>query len=414
MLLRPLPSTRPRGARRPSIRQDSTALKWTKRIGGLIALMAAVSMLNPVLVYHTKRYNPVDFNGYYEYSGVIGIHTRFSDGTLSFGQISRISDDLNLHFVITTDVNTTKPMEQSLDSRFGMTLMIPAVEISANNGRDKFLVIGDSTPILPGRGVTLDSALAYAEQKGSLVILDSASNPEKYLHAGSGGRPLFDGMELYNFGRSWRRMFTVTQINKVFGAYMIHPFNRYSLNYVIHYPERRMKEFERLSETDRIVGIGATGSGFGSFPSYQDAMNLIRTIIVSRTPYTAHYAHDRALTLSALKRGHSYVAFPGFESARGFFFTASSGDSAVMMGDSLALDGSANIGITLPDSSGVQTRVFRNGDLLHTYDDRGTIDLTVHSPGRYRVEVFQKRTTIPFLARSYPWILSNPIFIYQK
>ncbi len=394
--------------------------KIFKTLGFILAVIAVSSVANPFLAHHTKRYDPVDFGKIYEYSGVIGIHTTFSDGTRSYAEVERICDAHNLHFAITTDVNTLKPLKSGFDKRFGMTLMIPAVQMSGDRGRERYLVIGDSIPQLPGKGIGLDSVLADARRKGSLVILDRSGSRE----AAEGHEKFVTGMELYNFNENWKDMFSLTGINKLIGSYLGYTVNEYSLNYLIEYPEKRMDEFDRLNMKRRVVGLGVAGAGSYDilgwrkdyyFPSYQGVMGMVHTVIVTRTAYNATYEHDRGVTLDALRSGHAYVSFPGLEPARGFFFTASSGDSVVMMGDSLRLTGKATLSIQLPDSSGVETQVLRNGKVIGSYHNVGSVGIAVSTPGEYRVQVFQRRMMLPFfMSRAYPWILSNPIYIYSR
>lgn len=388
--------------------------------GFILAVIVFSSVANPFLADQIKRYNPVDFGNVYEYSGVIGIHTTYSDGTRSYREAEKMCDSQNLHFAITTDVNTAEPMKMPLDRRFGMTLMIPAVIISGDQGHERYLVIGDSIPELPGKGVSVDSALIDAMRKGSLVILAHSRANESPAEKGR----LITGMELYNFNESWKDAFSLLGINKLVGSYLGYTVNEHSLNYLLAYPEEKMNEFDRLNMKRRVVGIGVAGAGSYDilgwrrdyyFPSYQSVMGMVHTVIVTRTPYNATYKHDREITLDALRKGHAYVSFPGLEPARGFFFTASSGHSTVMMGDSLRLDGKATLGVSVPDSDGVETQVLRNGKIIGRYHDVEGVNLTVSTPGEYRVQVFQKRTMLPFfLRRSYPWILSNPIYIYSR
>jgi hypothetical protein len=55
----------------------------------------------------------------------------------------------------------------------------------------------------------------------------------------------------------------------------------------------------------------------------------------------------------------------------------------------------------------------RNGTVMKEYRNEGMVDCTVSMPGVYRVQVFQDRTMLPFFhTRHFPWILSNPIYIY--
>ncbi len=394
-----------------------------KFIGFIAAVIAVSSVVNPFLAYRMSRYDPVDFGKYYEYSGVIGVHTSYSDGTRSYDEVEKMCDSEDLHFAITTDVNTVKPLERSLSRRFGMTLMIPAVEISADKGGDRFLVIGDSIPILPGDNVSVDSALSYAHRKGSLIVLDRSRNLRRANENFGRLAGLVNGMELYNFNEDWKNLFSLTQINKVIGGYLTYPVNGHSLTYLIRYPEKRIDEYNRLNESHRMVGIGAAGAGSNDilgwrrdyyFASYESVLRTVHTVIVTTELYSGKYWHDRQITLDAIRKGHVYISFPALEPARGFFFTASSGNSRAMMGDSLKLDSIARLRISLPDSNDVMTRVLRNGTIIKSYDDAGSVSFSVSTPGQYMVEVFQKRLTLPlFLSRAYPWILSNPIYIYK-
>lgn len=395
-----------------------------KAIGFLLGVVAFSSVVNPFLAYRINRYDPVDFGDYYEYSGVIGIHTTYSDGTRSYDEVEKMCDRENLHFAITTDVNTVKPMQGSLGRRFGMTLMIPAVEIYADKGEDRYLVIGDSIPVLPGKGVSIDSALSCARRKGSLIILDRSREGSPEVGSDTAHKTFVDGIELYNFNENWKSLFSITQINKFIGGYLTYPVNGHSLTYLVRFPEKRMDEFDRLNRERRTIGIGVAGVGSNDllrwtkdyyFASYESVLRTVHTIIVTKTLYSGKYWHDREATLEAVRKGHLYVSFPTLEPARGFFFTASSGSSSAIMGDSLQLDGEARLSIILPDSNEVETRVLRDGRVVKTYENTGTASFSVSSPGQYRVEVFQKRIMLPvFMSRAYPWILSNPIYIYRR
>lgn len=395
-----------------------------KTIGFLVAAIAVVSVVNPFLAYRVKRYDPVDFGKYYEYSGVIGVHAPSHGGNESYEEIGRICDSLNLHFAVFVDTNSVALMKGTLEQRYGMTLMIPGVEIAERRTDERFLVIGDSIPILPGREITLDSALSDAVEKGGLVILGRTSQSTERDLIHDRRKKIFTGLELCNFNENWKSLFTIMQINKLFGAYLDYSIDPRTLNYIVRYPGDNIHEFDVLNRERKIFGVGAIGAHSvitlgkkrqGEFPTFESVFGLVHTVIVTTTPYNALYHHDREVTLDALRNGHAYVAFSGLEPARGFFFTAASANNRAIMGDSLKLDGTATIHITLPDSNDVEARLIRNGKVIGTYKDTGTATLTVNTTGQYRVEVFQKRLMLPFfMKRSYPWILSNPIYIYDN
>ncbi len=251
--------------------------KTLRGIGAILAAIAIISVLNSIFAYHVSRYDGVHFGKYYEYSGVIGVHTSYSDGSGTYEEVGKICDSLGLHFAIITDNNTVQPLRDRMDKRSGMTLIIPAVEISANDGAGSFLVIGDSIPLLPGNGISADSVLRDAARKGSFVVLSHES--ETRTHAGMGEREKtgYAGMEIYNFDRSWKNLLGVFGVNKLFGTWIAGALDSRSFNYVIQYPEKEMNDFDRINRTRKVVGIGALGANsnirivrgtYWRYPSY--------------------------------------------------------------------------------------------------------------------------------------------------
>ena len=84
------------------------------------------------------------------------------------------------------------------------------------------------------------------------------------------------------------------------------------------------------------------------------------------------------------------------------------------MGDSLKMAGSVSLHVDMPDSQDVETQIIREGKVIGTYHNIGSINIAVGETGEYRVQAFQYRTMLPlFTKRSFPWILSNPIYVYR-
>ncbi|MFZ1080572.1 MAG: hypothetical protein WAO19_01450 [Candidatus Kryptoniota bacterium] len=394
-----------------------------KMIGAVIAAIIILSITNDLLTYRIDREAGVDFGKYHEYSGVVHVHTQYSDGSDSYQQIGRMCDSLGIHFAIITDYNTVQPMIDNLAGRFGMSLIVPAVEISTNGKHGHFLVIGDSIPLVPQGGVTSDSVFHDALAKESMVIPTHMFHPRGTLDWDNWNTENFTGIELYNFDESWRNSLTFFGINKVIGAYVAYGFQEEALNYLLEYPGEEMKKFDELNMSRKVVGIGSLDARsnvkFGKnfywhFPSYQSLFDLVQTVIVTKEQFNGLYHHDRELLLNAVRKGNMFVSFCGLEQARGFLFTATSDTDEVVMGDSLKVEKSAHLHIVMPDSSGVETQIVWNGKIIASYDNASSIDFPVMHPGEYRVQAFQKRVMLPlFMKRSFPWILSNPIYIYR-
>lgn len=406
---------------RSNIRSENTVAKGVLKI--LVALIVAiyvVSVINALLSYRIERWTGIYAGKYFEYSGVINIQTQYSTGTATYFQIEKMCDSHSLDFAIFTDVNSIRPMDKGYSHRYGMTLVVPAIEIVSKDKHERFLVIGDSIPILPGNGVSIDSAVNYAVSKRDLVFLAQPITQSVFSNVVT---DKITGMELYNFDQAWRRSLTFFQINKFLGAYSVYGFNTKALNYLLAYPNRSMKYFDQLNQRQKAVGIGSIGANNNTsigkrsgwhFPNYESLLPLVHTVIVTKVPFNAVYQHDRRILIEALKNGNDYVAFSGLEHGRGFLFTARSDTNEVVMGDSLRLWGDAVLNVIVPDTDNVETQVVRDGKVIATYNDKSDINLPIRDPGQYRVQVFQKRTLLPFFnKRKFPWILSNPIYIFK-
>ncbi len=397
--------------------------RFLKILGVLIVGIVLTSIANDLLTYRIERKSGVDFGKYHEYSGVVHIHTTYSDGSGSYQRVGKICDSLGLDFAIITDHNTVQPMKDSLAGRFGITLIVPAVEISTDGEHGHFLVIGDSVPLVPRNGISSNLVFRDALKKNDMVILAHVFHPRSTLDWDDWDIGNFTGIELYNFDEGWRNALNFFRINKVIAAYLIYPFRSEALNYLLSYPEKEMEKFDKLNLKRKIVGIGSLDAHanvklgtnvFWHFPSYQSLFELVHTVAVTRQPFDGTLDHDRELLLSAIRRGNSCVAFSGLEEARGFLFTATADTNEVIMGDSLKAEKSAVLHVTMPDSDGVETQVVWNGKVVATYHNVSSVNLPVIHPGEYRIQAFQERVMLPFfMKRSFPWIMSNPIYVYR-
>ena len=262
-----------------------------------------------------------------------------------------------------------------------------------------------------------------ALRKQSTIILAHVFHPRSTLDWDKWDIGNFTGIELYNFDEGWRNTLSFCQINKLIGAFIANGFDHEALNYVLRYPEKEMERFDSLNTKRKVVGIGSLDAHANiklwentslHFPSYQSLFQLVQTVVVTREAFDGGYLHDRKLLLNAIRDGNCYVAFSGLEEARGFLFTATEGTTEAIMGDSLKMEGTTHLHISMPDSDDVETQIVHNGNTIATYENIGSVDLSVSQPGEYRVQAFQKRTMLPFfLRRSFPWIISNPIYLFR-
>ncbi|MBU1023282.1 hypothetical protein KKB99_03245 [bacterium] len=389
---------------------------------GIILVCSAVSVINASLSSQIIREAGTSFGDYNQYSGIVHVHTTYSDGGGTFEEVGQTADEIGMHFLITCDHNTIQPYLDPVPKYVGRTLIVPGVEISTDNNMGHFLVIGNDIPIVPASGISSDEVFNDAVEKGMMTFPAHPFHSREKLDWENWDIGEFTGMELFNLDECWRESLTVLRINRLLSATALCWFSGYTVNHISTFPEADMKKFDELCKERRIVGIGSTDAhskiklGYRCsfrFPDYKSMFNFVQTVIVTREPFNGDYEHDRGILFNALRNGNVYVGFGGLENPRGFGFTAKSDtDETAIMGEELNFNKSAKLNITIPDSEDVTVQIIKDGEIFTEFSSEKYFEISIKDAGVYRVQVFQHRKMLPFLKkRSYTWILSNPIYV---
>lgn len=356
---------------------------------------------------------------YFEYAGVIHVHTRYSDGGGTYNEVASIADSLGLDFIIPSDHNTLAPLTDGWARRVGNILVIPAVEHSTDHEAGHFLAIGDNLSLVRSRSVSSDSVYHETLRKGNMIFLAHVFHP--HIPWENWNIDGYTGIEIFNLDENWRHNIHLFIINRLVASTVVYPFRDDALNYIIMFPGKQLELFDVLNENRKVVAIGSTdahskrifpGDFKSGIPSYASIFKIVQTVIITRTPFDGRYKHDRDIVLKALRFGSSYIGFPCYGDVRGFYFTASSDSTEITCGDSLYTKKDVQLHIELPDSLNVTVQVVLNGKMIKEAVNTRTVNITVDKQGAYRVQVFRDRVMLPFFQeRHFPWILSNPIYI---
>jgi hypothetical protein len=364
----------------------------------------------------------------YHYSGAIHFHTNYSDGSGTYDEVAKVAYSLGMKFIIPSDHDTVEPYNNENHSYISDVLVVPAVEISTDNFKGHFLVIGDDIPVLPNNGVSSQTTFNDSVNKGMMTFLAHVyhPNPKFDWHHWDIGK--FTGMELFNLDSNWRLALSFREMSKIFISFVLSGFKDSAMCNVMRFPKREMKKFDELNMKRKVVGIGSSDAHarikicrwlnhYIRYPRYKSLLNMVSTVIVSRRAFINNYVHDRKILLDAILNGNSYITFPCFGNATGFQFTASSDFGNAIMGETLKMSGSADLEFVLPAGGDTTVQIIRNGDIINEYNNSNNkqeiqINLTVREDGIYRTQVLLHREMPPFRGkRTYPWIISNPIYL---
>ena len=331
-------------------------------------------------------------DGYHDYVGVIHVHTRYShDASGTFEKAVRVANAQRLDYLLITEHNTLRPLQEGLQGWHGGVLVLIGTEISTRAGH--YLAFNITQEIDRSRRTTQQIIDEANRQGGFGFIAHPYYKRRRWNDWNVTG---FTGLEIYNVAHdtldeNWRRLALWTIMAPAESFY----------DSIIDRPYDPLAKWDALiRQRGKIVGIGGSDAHeihlFGlKFAPYEIMFQMVRThLLIPSGTLTPE------LVYVALRQGHAYVAIELLGNAKGFSFTADDGQHLLgIMGDEVRFTPRVRLNVTLPDSA--EMTLFHNGRSIQTASG-STWHIPVTQPGAYRIEVTRQ---------GKPWIFSNPIYI---
>jgi PHP domain-containing protein/carbohydrate binding protein with CBM11 domain len=327
-------------------------------------------------------------------SGVVHVHTSFSDGSRKAEDVIRAAQAAGLDYVIITDHNAfeAKPLE----GYAGRLLVMVGTEISTRSGH--ILAFGLREP----RFRFSDDALEVLEDIRDLGGVAVAAHPDsrrKELRWTGWDLPGPWGLELLNGDSQWREANWLERIRGI-STYALN--SDYALLRLLGPPGGTVERWNRMlaiRSVPMLVGADAHG-----FPSYEAMFKWGRNHVLLERPPSGDAMTDGRAIASSLQRGRGYVALDALAPADGFFFVAEQGDTQWTMGDEVGVVPPPRLraGGSLP--SGARVSLIRDAHVVA--EGVGQVDLPAAPAGVYRVEVRLPDWDLP-------WIVSNAIYVFD-
>lgn len=338
-------------------------------------------------------------------AGVLHVHTTLSDGTGTPEQVIEAARAAGLGFLALTDHNNldAKPVE----GYDGDLLVMVGTEISTQSGH--ILALGIPDPVYRFSGDAED-ALSDVRQLGGIAFVTHPESPAANLRWTRWNLPGPWGLEVLNLDSQWR----LAGVPRLLRTVVSYPLNRrYSLLSTLQTPTRALDRWDALlAKRDVPATAGADAHGriplFRSFsiplPSYGALFRLVRTHVLLDRPLAHDAAADSAAVVEALRRGHAYLAVDGLAPAEDFYFRIEGGGERWRMGDTVPAGPGLRLeaGGSFPE--GARIELLRDGRPIE--EGPSPLSRAEVAPGVYRVEVH-----VP--GWSFPWILSNPISVFD-
>ena len=347
----------------------------------------------------------------FEYTGAIHMHSLFSDGSGEVEDIINAAKESGLDFIILTDHNTLRALNEGFEGRYGNTLLFVGCEINDKENKNHYLAFGINETYS-----TRTSAKEYVKKvKDSGGIGFLAHPHEKRTHMPEHppypwtewDSEDFTGIEIWNHMSEW--MENLTEQNKY--QSFLHP-----LKLITQPPEETLKKWDELNLKRKVVGIGGVDAhahkynllGFLEveiFP-YKVLFKSIRTHILVPDEIPSQkelFPKAKELIYNSLKNGLCFVANDNHGDSKGFRFFAESGNKIFNMGDTLSVNGRAKLDVLVPINN-AEIKLIHNGKEIDSVISSGA-EFIVKEKGVYRVEIFHSGKA---------WIYSNHIRVERN
>ena len=329
-----------------------------------------------------------------EVVGAVHVHTTHSDGAGSVEHVAAAARRAGLDFVVVTDHNTfgAKPAE----GYAGDLLLIVGTEISTHAGH--LLGLGIDEPGYRFPPTAADVLRDVAELGGTAIVAHPTS-PREDLRWKAGTLPGGWGLEVLNGDTQWRSAPRLDLLSSLF----VYPLRSgHALARLLTRPAA-LQLWDELLRRRHAAGI-AGADAHTRLPSYESVLGVVRNHVVLDAPLTGDAARDSGSIVAALARGRLFVGIDAIAATSGFFFVAERGDRTWTMGDTAAPHPALTLRAGGAGGARARFSLLKDGTVLAT--GNGDLEAAAAGSGVYRVEV-----ALP--GWDVPWILSNPIYVFE-
>lgn len=322
----------------------------------------------------------------------------------------RAANEAGLDFTVITDHNSLGALQDGLEGWRGRSLALVGVEISLAAGH--YLAL-DVPPDLKWIKQDVQGTIDRVNEAGGYGFLAHPLARWKWKDWGVTG---YRGIEIINISTLFSEM------AKSRPGRLLFDFGRdgfagseHAMRTVMSDPPtRELQKWTHLLASRKTSVVGGADAHallkLGPIklrvPSYLDVFRSLHTHALISEPLSGDLEHDKPLIHDALRDGRFYTAYAVWGDAKVFEFSAKSGPSSAVMGETIS-GGSAPVilSIRVPGDRPVIMRLYCGETVVLEMNDMEA-ETRAQGKGAYRVEIYQLRGR-----RLVPWIISNAIYV---
>ncbi len=370
---------------------------------------------------------------YYDYRGVLNVHTRESIGSGTIQQIVQAAQNAKLDFVMLTDLNH---FESAVEDFYANNLLVLA------GGKYSYLdsrLIHYSAGDMPDNQdeltakMNLGANLGEAQLQLSDILTKKAQDNHRSLTilahpyktgfdwAGDIAEGM-DGVEIINVKSLAFRAWEMSKVS-VLWSLVIYPFQP-ALSFIrlVSEPSEEINKWDLEAQKRKFfVYAGAEASARAipwsnyllRFPSYQRSFELFTNHVLLTSELTGQLQNDRQKIFQALKQGNFYTSFDLIGNPKGFYSEIIDGTRSYAMGSNVKLREGMKLRIKLPQEiqNFYEVVIYRNGMREETFNQADS-EYALTQPGTYRIQIrVSFYFPVPDAKKWVTWIYTNPFFV---
>jgi hypothetical protein len=343
---------------------------------------------------------------YYQYSGIIHVHSTYSDGALAIPRIAEIANELDFNFLLFSDHNTLQPKREGLEGWYDKVLVGIGCEINDVSDQNHYLAFNIDEEI--SIELAPKDYVRKVHEAGGFGII---AHPDEKRTSMAEYPPYpwtvwdseyYDGIEVWNQMSEW--MEGLTHQNKYWRV--LHPRRS-----IIAPKKETLAKWDEVNQKRKVVGIGGVDAHghvyrfWGLFRitifRYKVLFKTIRTHVLTSEPLSqgTDYKGDLQKIYKAIQNANCYISNHYLGDAADFRFWAENKQKQVIVGENITLDGQTKLYIKNPQEA--ETLLIHNGKIIESKKGRA-VNFVVREKGVYRVEIHINQQL---------WIISNHISV---
>ncbi len=360
-------------------------------------------------------------------SGIIHVHSVYSDGGGTVEEIAEAARLANRDFVVLTDHNVSTARKVGKEKNYNGVDLFVEMEASTQAGHALSFYSHSEAKNLADAEINRLTYQHYMGEKSAKDFFISLSHPSNIKNPWLRFDRYGEGYEIMNFDSVWQRELS----DSVFGFLttgLISPLNPYlaTLRFLDFYQkDLTVWDNMNLSPSQKHFGILAhdthsklkySGEGFLRWPDYLQTFKIGTNLVFLKEDPNPDFHQRKAQIYSAIKEARVAIAFDSIYPVQDVEHSVRCGDKTYISGDEIADSTGCKVAIRFPEAFPYERviRILKNGDLFKEEVSKATtIEVGLEGSGTYRTEIWIKgRSALRgILYRNVPYLFYNPVYL---